>query len=329
MRCGRSIQKEKVQTPPEDEETKRVCCWNPLNPKATGGPEHAGRPEGPRGSGRGSIERRPEGEADSSEIRESESHLRCQAQKRGAVSKQVFLFRDSPARFIFFYKRPFPDERKSHERRRFFESVYGSHLAVRRRSRAIRYKGPDEAYAVNEIYEKLKSETESRRNAYGSSGYHSKVSRSSGVQHRSSGSAVSRFFNIKTFLLCAMILTAIVIGYRESKRPSRGYYRNNGNYYYYDSNDWYYYDDGWYYIAAEDLLFDDYDDYYVSNDYDDGYTVDDFRNSEYYDGYYERSYDDDYGNNDDYDYYDDDDDYDWDWDYDDWDFGGTDWDTDW
>lgn len=196
-------------------------------------------------------------------------------------------------------------------------------------SRAIRYKGPDEAYAVNEIYEKLKSETESRRNAYGSSGYHSKVSRSSGVQHRSSGSAVSRFFNIKTFLLCAMILTAIVISYRESKRPSRGYYRNNGNYYYYDSNDWYYYDDGWYYIAAEDLLFDDYDDYYVSNDYADGYTVDDFRNSEYYDGYYERSYDDDYGNNDDYDYYDDDDDYDWDWDYDDWDFGGTDWDTDW
>ncbi len=29
-------------------------------------------------------------------------------------------------------------------------------------SRAVRYKGPDEAFAVNEIYEKMKAETEQR-----------------------------------------------------------------------------------------------------------------------------------------------------------------------
>ena len=183
-------------------------------------------------------------------------------------------------------------------------------------SRAIRYRGPDEAHAVNEILQKLDSEVELRR-AKKSGG----VTRSSGGSRgRKKKSGPVRSFLIwagvtTVFIVVAMILFAFI---SVRNTPRRGYYHyNNDDYYYY--NNWYRYDDDeW--VPVYDIdeeLQEDYRDY-RTNTYDGEQT---FEDSEWYDYEYERShsYDDD-----------DDDDYDWDDDdWDDWDTGDTDWDSDW
>lgn len=186
-------------------------------------------------------------------------------------------------------------------------------------TRAIRYKGPDEAFAVNEIYEKLKSEVELRRNMRGDSGY--SVSRSGG--NGSGASAASTSLKTKIFAGVVIALSIFGIGacvYKEMHTPKRGYYRHNDTYYYYDTDDWYYYDDlAWVLIDDDDLGFyeDDYRDYFLSDDIESDYPVGDFRNSDYYDGYYEREDDYDWGDNDGGN------------DWGDWDAGATDWGTDW
>ena len=201
-------------------------------------------------------------------------------------------------------------------------------------SRAVRYKGPDEAFAVNEIYQKLKSETEIRKNAKGKTGYQMPVNRTAGHSGRNTttkakpktgflGFSIIEWLSILIFIVMLIIC---IRGNRGSNKPSRGYYRHNNVYYYYDTEDWYYYNDDWLIVDDDDFLYDDYKDYYLSYDYSDGYNINNFKNSEFYDGYYERAAD---NNDNDNDYYDDDDDYDWDYDYDDWDTGTTDWDTDW
>lgn len=196
--------------------------------------------------------------------------------------------------------------------------------------RAIRYQGPNEAYAVNELYEKLKSETEQRRASPSKS---TSVSRG-GVARRTGRPLGNR--NKRRLIIAAALIVFIAGGlYAASKQPDRGYYQYGGNSYYFDNSDWYGYDDSfnnWYLIKdiAEELE-DHYNDYYVSEYYDDAYGVSDFRDSAYYDYSYDYSYDDDS----DYDsYYSDSDDYDWDYDWDDddwdsWDSYDTDWDSDW
>lgn len=180
-------------------------------------------------------------------------------------------------------------------------------------TRAIRYKGPDEAFAVNEIYEKLKSEVELRRNMRGQTGYN--VSRSGGAGAASKRSLLSW----RNIILLTVIVIVAVIFIRACRTPDRGYYRSNDTYYYYDSDDWYYYDNGWIILDDCDWIGDNYSDYYLSNDYNTGYAAEDFRQSDFYDGYYERSYDDDH------------DDYNWGGgdDFGGWDAGATDWGTDW
>ncbi len=186
-------------------------------------------------------------------------------------------------------------------------------------SRAIRYKGPDEARAVGEIYDKLHSEIMQRKQG---SGIRRSQDYVSTEPRQRKPFTVRSLLSPSNIMLVLLIVIAVFICVRESNNPSRGYYRHGGSRYYYDSDEWYYYDDGAWVIAdVLDWMEDDYDDYYVSNDYYDGFGANDFRLSPYYDGYYERSNDD---------YYDDDyDDDDWDYDFGDWDTGGTDWDTDW
>lgn len=181
-------------------------------------------------------------------------------------------------------------------------------------TRAVRYKGPDEAFAVNELYEKLKAETEHQRNLHGQSG----VTRSAGgaskpMTKKQKGAVIA---------ICAAVV--MLVGgliYREAHKPKRGYYRHNDSYYYYDTDDWYYYDNyAWILIDDEDLGFyedyDNYRDYYLDEDYEGGFPVDDFRNSNYYDGYYEQEDDYDWGGNDD-------------GGWDNWDAGAVDWNADW
>lgn len=171
--------------------------------------------------------------------------------------------------------------------------------------RAVRYKGPNEAYAVNELYEKLKSETEQRRSA----------SRSTAPDFVKRKKKLQRELNLVLGVAAAFIIGGAIIN---ALKPDRGYYRyENQSYYYYD--DWYAYDTArlaWYLVedvSAE--LSENYEDYYVSEHYDASYGVSDFTDSAFYD---------------EDDYYSDSDDYDWDdYDYDSWDSYDTDWDSDW
>ena len=175
-------------------------------------------------------------------------------------------------------------------------------------SRAVRYKGPDEAFAVNELYEKLRSEVSERQHADAP-----RVTR----EKKKGLPLIFKIWII--FFVAQFAIAGITLLF--DKTPKRGYYRYNDHDYYYYAGDWYYYDDGlldWIYYDDEvDPYLDEHKrEYYLDDDYDAGYGVSDFEDSDYW-------YGSDYGS--------DSDDYDWDSgsDYDSWDSGGTDWDSDW
>ena len=132
-------------------------------------------------------------------------------------------------------------------------------------SRAVRYEGPDEAYAANELWMKIQSEIAMRRPA--------------GREPRQSGRE-------KLIMVLTVILILAVAGfwfYRSAHSPRRGYYRVNDDVYYYQDDYWYWYDDGdWvYYDAPAGEWYGD-DGYYG---YDYPYFDDEsqrFENTEYY-----------------------------------------------
>lgn len=174
-------------------------------------------------------------------------------------------------------------------------------------SRAIRYRGPDETHAVNEIYQKMRSEVELRQNLNGNS--HGSKKKKSLAQR----------------IAYPAVLTAVVGGilgislFATLNTPTRGYYKYNDHYYYCQgSSDWYYFDPiSAIWIFADDIdseLYDNYRDYYEDSSYSSGYGVTDFEDTDYYQESSSNSGWDD-GN---------------DWDYGgNWDAGDTDWDTDW
>ena len=186
-------------------------------------------------------------------------------------------------------------------------------------SRAIRYRGPDEAHAVSEIYEKLKSEMELRR-AKKSGGVTRSIPSRSAKRKRTPFKQVAVIGFIAVIIMVVSVIFFAFISLRNT--PRRGYYHyNDDDYYYY--NNWYRYeDDEW--VPAYDIdeeLQEDYRDYRTDT-YDGEET---FENSEWYDYEYERSQsddDDDDWDDDDWDDWDDDD-------WDDWDTDDTDWDSDW
>jgi len=189
-----------------------------------------------------------------------------------------------------------------------YEAEDGDYVVYKNKTngeRAVRYKGPNEAYAVNELYEKLKAETEQRRSA-------GSVTRQSQQE---------RERRKRRLILIAAAVLLLISLYVAARTPNRGYYQYNGHSYFYDNSDWYGYDsyyDDWYPLDEVDPILESHSgDYYVSEDYDASYGAGDFRNSPYYDDSDFSSYDSDS------------DDYDWDSGWDDWDSFDTDWDSDW
>ena len=171
-------------------------------------------------------------------------------------------------------------------------------------SRAIRYQGTDEAYAVRELYLKLKQEIQNQK-SHNQSSYSKRKYRS--------GISVVFLISIIFFIIVFAAIISIIFNFG----PQRGYYLYNDDYYYYQSGSWYEYDDymGWYYVDVHDDLRNNYKDYYQSSNFSSYYDIDNFENSDYY---VEPSY------------YDDDDDYDYDWDSgSSWDSSISDWDSDW
>jgi len=176
-------------------------------------------------------------------------------------------------------------------------------------TRAVRYSGPDEAHAVNEIFEKMLSEFDSHRNA------NTKSKEYKGF--------------LKFGEILGILMTLLIVGgaiflvgvgiHALFTDPADGYYNYNDHYYYSQDGYWYDYDDdyGW---ERTDAPAEDMDSYWESYDYDSDSNIEDFSDSDYY--YDSSSYD--YS-------YDDSSDWDWDWSSgDDWDWdSGSDWDSDW
>lgn len=172
-------------------------------------------------------------------------------------------------------------------------------------TRAVRYHGHDEGYAVNEIYQKLKEQIGDYKAYRASKGaIHTGKPSSSG-----GGDTLIKLITGALILFAVVIalLTSVISSFFGGNKNSGSYYNYNGSSYYYDDGQWYSYDDGNYTETYDvpDELENNRDDYY-----------DDI------DEYNQETIDSDW---------DDDDDFDWDSDWDsgwdsDWDSG---WDSDW
>ncbi len=192
-------------------------------------------------------------------------------------------------------------------------------------SRAIRYQGSDEEYAVNEIYQKLKAEIANQKG--------------NNAEKRSSGSGkkagitdvlgtilffIWLLFRPVTICIIAVIAGIVIAIFDHS--PSEGYYRYRGNDYYYQDSYWYEYDsdsDSWDQAVNSSILDD-----LINDQTDSDYRVYDHEGYDFEDSTW---YDDDSYESSDYDYsWDSDSSWDWDssdsWDsYD----SGSSWDSDW
>lgn len=193
-------------------------------------------------------------------------------------------------------------------------------------SRAIRYRGADEAYAVREIYLKMRemgltAKAESATGDGQSTGERSLGDSSfrTGDNTKRNGKKASPMVIIGRLIASMLIVAGVIAVFtKHDPKYERGYYRYHDDYYYSDGYDWYRYDNGFWAgigISVVEDIVDNYDDYAV-NVYEEGIEPYVSHSS---------NYDDD----DDWDDWDDDDDWyddnDWDYDYDtDWD-----WDSDW
>ena len=199
--------------------------------------------------------------------------------------------------------------------------------------RAVRYEGTDEAYAVNELFQRLKQEIIQQKAARlknGGNGGGNDTGpapiRSSGPQKpNKKGTIIGVIAVLFIILICITLL---------SDSHEQGYYQysDGSTYYYLDSDSyggWYYYDEDygdWYAVDDTDVPGDLTDestaqDFYYTSTWDESTQFEDFEDTEYYaEAEAEDSWDD--NNNDDDD---------WDWGGDDggWDDGGTDWGDDW
>ena len=175
-------------------------------------------------------------------------------------------------------------------------------------SRAVRYHGYDEAYAVNEIYQKLHSEVVKQREY--------RASKGSGQQPSRSGTNPTTIIAVVLFAI--LLAISIFMGMRG--KPKRGYYNYGDTTYYYGGGTWYNYNDtlsSWFpmVITNDSDLYGNYSDYWAGDTYSADWGTTDFADSQYYEDTLDSDSD-----------WDDDD---WDWGGSDWDSGSTDWSSDW
>lgn len=169
--------------------------------------------------------------------------------------------------------------------------------------RAVRYEGTDEAYAVNELFMRLKQEILEQKGRNGS-GRASGGSRSSG---RSSSSFLSFIFSVLTgtikgtlvylFLGVAVFAIVAVFVMLFDDEPGKGYYRlGNDGYYYFSQNEtWYKYDkrdDDWgdkyllpHEIPSELEKEKSAKKYYLAFDWNENLNLPNFEDSKFYEDY--------------------------------------------
>ena len=195
--------------------------------------------------------------------------------------------------------------------------------------RAVRYQGSDEAYAVNELYQRLRAEIVDQK-------------ANNNAKRQSNNTVVSNTPPAKKkhtgCLVIIAVLASLFAGiatWKISLEPEKGYYNYQGQEYYYQNDKWYSYDketDGWSLtnetmssVLSKEITSKNDDQYRINSDDHQGQT---FEETPWYDNGYHSNEGSSYSNS-----YDDDDDG-WDndsgWDDDDdWDSGSTDWDSDW
>lgn len=172
--------------------------------------------------------------------------------------------------------------------------------------RVIRYQGADEAYAVNELYQRLKAEIVDQ-----------KANRPVGVSQPVTKGKKKDLKKGCLIVAIPFILLVMLVAIFGKSIPN-GYYNYQGQDYYRQGSSWYYYDsksDDWYpYEYDLDITEDNASDYHI-----DRHEGLDFESTSWYDAG---------STSDDYDW-DDDDDWGSSSSDSDWDSGGTDWDSDW
>ena len=189
-------------------------------------------------------------------------------------------------------------------------------------TRAVRYKGSDEAYAVNELYQKMKERVAVQKAHQQPKAAKTAPGASVSAQQRQSGKNLSKaLFPICLITIVAIIILSVVFALIGESGPDTGYYTyGDRSYYYY--GDWYEWENGsWQYAPYESWMDSDYESYYDSYSYDSGADYEDFEDSSYYTPSDDSSDDDDSW---------DDDSWDSGWDSgDSWDSGYDDWGSDW
>lgn len=172
-------------------------------------------------------------------------------------------------------------------------------------TRAVRYEGNDEAYAVNELYLKIKERVDVQKSHMGAK--------------KGKDPTVLQHSLIKSLVFKIIILTMvfnIVLLFWHSAGPVSGYYVYQDHTYYYDRSDWYEWDDSyeeWAPTRVDSELKKNHDDYWESGSWHEEWAAGDFEESSWY---HETEWEDD--------------DWDYDWDNgDSWDSGYDDWDSDW
>lgn len=205
-------------------------------------------------------------------------------------------------------------------------------------TRAVRYEGSDEVYAVNELYMKMKervaeqkahmqpkSSVTSMGHTSSSTSYSNYTRKSR--QQKSIGSVLKKLFVFLVVSQIAIYAFTLVVMLLASKIPSPnvGYYTYNSKPYYHSSYSWYVWnDDEWVKTYVPEELKDNYDEYYDSHSWNSESSYDSFYNSNAYTAELEsRQAEESYYNDDDWD-----NDTDWDTDWD-WDDSYDDWDSDW
>lgn len=174
-------------------------------------------------------------------------------------------------------------------------------------SRAIRYQGPDEAYAVNELFQKLLVECHNR----GIYPDGKPTDRSNtGTQTTRKKLKIGKILLIYLGIVFSIVILATIF--------SKCTHRNDGYYKFGDSYTWYRYGNDWYYSEigssywheGDPTIYGDYTDYALGDDYESDWGVTDFKDSTTWDSINESHSSSSL-------------------DYDSWDSGGTDWSSDW
>lgn len=214
-------------------------------------------------------------------------------------------------------------------------------------SRAVRYEGNDEAYAVNELYQKLKEEVFEQKQA----GNITKIEKKSNVQNnKNKKSKLSEIWNefgvalVAVVVVLAVIIFCIVkISAAFDRTPNAGYYKYDNSGYYNDYSVWYKYNketNNWEKTECPQELSDNYKDYYVGKP-DDVESTEPITYTEIPRFSEEKEkttkeksdynfWDDVMDTDDSYDSWSDGwDDDDWDYDYSGWDSDDSNWDSDW